>query len=112
MIIALPLDGDTLSSHFGHCHAFALAHVQADTKKIEKIEIVTAPPHEPGVLPQWLANKGAHAVICGGIGPRAVDLLSQNGIKVVMGAPVDTPDALVQAFLNGTLQTGANSCDH
>jgi ATP-binding protein involved in chromosome partitioning len=41
-----------------------------------------------------------------------VALFNQKGIEVVSGAPVETPQTLVAAFLEGSLQTGQNLCDH
>jgi hypothetical protein len=37
---------------------------------------------------------------------------AQNGVKVVVGATVDTPENLVTAYLAGSLVSGANICDH
>jgi len=46
------------------------------------------------------------------MGARAIDLFAQNGIKVITGAPVMTPEELIQQYLNDRLETGANVCDH
>jgi predicted Fe-Mo cluster-binding NifX family protein len=46
------------------------------------------------------------------MGQRAQQLFTQNQIEVVVGAPVDTPENLVSAYLNKTLQSGENICDH
>ena len=35
-----------------------------------------------------------------------------EGIKVVVGAPSDTPESLIQDYLEGTLVTASNLCDH
>jgi ATP-binding protein involved in chromosome partitioning len=43
------------------------------------------------------------------MGQRAQGLFAQNGIAVVVGAP---PEKIVSLFLEGTLVTGENSCDH
>jgi predicted Fe-Mo cluster-binding NifX family protein len=37
---------------------------------------------------------------------------AQNGIKVVVGAPGDTPEQVAAEYLKGTLKTGSNVCDH
>ncbi len=37
---------------------------------------------------------------------------TQNDIKVVTGASGQTPEELVTAFLEDTLETGDNICDH
>jgi len=110
--IAIPLADGKLSMHFGHCAEFALVKVDPDTKKILGTTILPAPEHEPGLLPRWLPEQGATMVIAGGMGMRAQQLFAQNGVKVIVGAFPDTPENLVQAYLNGTLQTGDNACDH
>jgi len=51
-------------------------------------------------------------IIAGGMGYRAQQLFAQNGIKVVVGAPGNDPESVVSDYLNGTLQTGENPCDH
>ena len=112
MKIAIPLVDGKLSMHFGHCECFALVDVDPATKKILKREDIDAPPHEPGLLPGWLAERGANLIIAGGMGQRAQGLFTQQGIEVVVGAPAETPDALVAAYLAKTLQVGSNVCDH
>ena len=51
-------------------------------------------------------------VIAGGMGQRAQQLFVENSIKVVVGAPAETPEKLVADYLAGTLQSGTNPCDH
>ena len=70
------------------------------------------PAHEPGVLPQWLYEQGADVAIVGGMGENAQQLLRGNGIEVVMGASVDSPESLANQYLSNTLVSGANRCDH
>ena len=73
---------------------------------------MSPPPHEPGVLPRWLSEQGVTVVIAGGMGGRARDLFTNFGIRVITGAPVNTPDKIVAAFLDGSLELGENTCDH
>ena len=75
MKIAIPLAEGKLAMHFGHCASFALIEVDEQTGKIIKKEEVAAPPHQPGLLPQWLAERGATIVIAGGMGQRARSFL-------------------------------------
>ncbi|MCK7542001.1 MAG: hypothetical protein MZV63_69485 [Marinilabiliales bacterium] len=35
-------------------------------------------PHEPGLLPGWLAEKGVTDVIAGGMGQRAIGLFNSH----------------------------------
>ena len=74
--------------------------------------MLTPPPHEPGVLPKWLQEQEVGLVIAGGMGQRAQQLFAEKGIRVVVGAPVESPETLVTQYLAGTLATGENVCDH
>lgn len=112
MRIAIPLAEGRLCMHFGHCQQFALVDVDDGQKAVLDTRLVTPPPHAPGLLPKWLGEQGADVVIAGGMGSRAQALFQQDGITVVAGAPGDTPEQLAQAYLNGTLETGDNVCDH
>ena len=112
MKIAIPMAGGRLCMHFGHCEQFALVDVDETAGKPTKTTLVTPPPHEPGLLPRWLHEQGATAIIAGGMGQRAQQLFAESGIKVVVGAPADTAENLVAAYLGGTLVSGQNACDH
>jgi len=112
MIIAVPVENGKLCSHFGHCPKFTLLQIDEVTKAITDKHDIDAPAHEPGLLPAWLSDRGVNLVLCGGIGPRALDLFVQKGIEVIIGAPSEEPEALVTAHFQGTLNTSANSCDH
>ena len=112
MKIAIPVAKGRLCMHFGYCDQFALIEVDDASKTIAGTSHLTPPPHEPGLLPRWLNEQGANVIIAGGMGQRAQGLFSQNEIKVVVGAPADTPEQLATAYLNGTLETGDNVCDH
>jgi ATP-binding protein involved in chromosome partitioning len=112
MKIAIPVTQGKLSSHFGHCELFALFDVDSDDKTIQHRRILTPPNHEPGAFPRWLHEMGADVVITTGMGARAQALFTQNNIKVVVGAPSEEPERIVNAYLDGSLRTGTNICDH
>ena len=110
--VAVPVVNGKLCMHFGHCQQFAMVEADAGKKEILGVEHLDPPPHEPGVLPEWVAGQGADFVIAGGMGSRAQSLFNQHGVKVLVGASADTPENLVQSYIQGTLTTGENVCDH
>ena len=112
MRIAIPLAQGKLSLHFGHCDQFAIFDIDDNLKKVINREDAIPPGHEPGVLPRWLHENNVSVIIAGGMGQRAQQLFAQNDIKVVVGASSGTLEELVSAFLEDTLQTGDNICDH
>jgi predicted Fe-Mo cluster-binding NifX family protein len=112
MKIAIPLAEGKLAMHFGHSGSFAIVDVDPAGKKIIKREDVASPPHQPGLLPPWLAQRGANLIIAGGMGQRARDLFVAQGIQVLVGAPAESPEKIIAEYFAGTLQLGSNVCDH
>lgn len=112
MRIAIPLVNGRLSAHFGHCQEFELIDVDSDKKTILGKEMVEAPDHQPGLLPRWLSEHGANIIIAGGMGMRAQNLFAEQNITVVIGAPAEEPETIVKAYMDSSLETGENICDH
>ena len=112
MKIAIPTNKGKLCMHFGHCEVFTFVEVDEVKKEIIGKEEITPPDHVPGILPPWVAKNGAKLVIAGGMGGRAQGLFEQAGVKVIVGAPSDTPETLAKAFMDDKLVTGENACDH
>ena len=111
MKIAIPLVEGNLSMHFGHCDQFAVMDVN-EKGTVTNREDLTPPPHEPGVLPAWLHSLGVTHIIAGGMGSRAQSLFASNDIKVIVGAPSESPEELASMCAVGTLVSGGNVCDH
>jgi predicted Fe-Mo cluster-binding NifX family protein len=111
-VIAIPVAGGHLCTHFGHCEQFTLLEVDTDEKKVLSSRQMDPPPHEPGLLPRWLHEQGVDLVIAGGMGRRAQGIFAEQGIEVLVGAPADSPDNLARSYLDGTLRPGENVCDH
>lgn len=110
MRFAVPTNERKLCQHFGHCEAFAIMEVE--NGKVVSETYVDAPAHEPGLLPKWLGEKGVQYIIAGGMGSRAQGLFAERGINVITGAQAEDPRQAVELFLQGSLETGVNTCDH
>jgi len=112
MKIAIPTANGQLCTHFGHCQKFALINIDPGTRKIISKEEAIPPPHEPGVLPRWLKEAGVATIICGGMGQRAQNFFQQYGIEVMVGVSPDSPEKIVENYMDGILVAGENVCDH
>lgn len=112
MRIAIPMNGNRLDLHFGHCSKFGLFDVATDTQTVTSSEEVAAPEHQHGLLPSWLKEHGVTFVIAGGMGAHARSLLTEASIDVITGAPAEAASVLVRRFLDGTLKTEERFCDH
>ena len=112
MKIAIPTIKSELCMHFGHCEVFTILDVDTVTGKILTTNTEVPPPHEPGLLPKWLGEKGVDVIIAGGMGSRAQQLFAANNVKVIAGVSTGKPEDIVKLYLNNSLITGANTCDH
>lgn len=108
---AIPTENGLLCAHFGHCEEFTLVEAGDGGEPAVK-EVCDAPPHEPGLLPRWLADKGVNTVIAGGMGARAQQIFAESGVKVLCGAPPLEPLQVVKRYLEGNLELSDNVCDH
>jgi len=108
--IAIPLEDGILSSHFGHSQQFAI--VETLDGKIVNEKLLVPPPHEPGIIPAWLAQHDVTDIIAGGIGHKAIELFHNQNINVFVGAQKKAYQELASELVNGTLVAGANYCDH
>jgi predicted Fe-Mo cluster-binding NifX family protein len=109
MKVAIAVDGDQVSPHFGRCELYQVATI-ADGRVQEQYE-VHSPRHEPGRLPRLLHQHGVECVVAGGMGPRAQAMFADFGIRVVAGVGGPVQEALARVA-DGTLAPGDSSCDH
>jgi len=100
-----------ISQHFGRCPYYLIVDVDGD--EIVKTDTVANPyysQHSPGMVPKFIQEQGAHVLISGGIGPRAIDMFASLGIEVVSGTAGNAGDT-IQAYLKGEV-SGAEGCGH
>jgi predicted Fe-Mo cluster-binding NifX family protein len=109
MKIAIAKDGNSVSEHFGHCERYGIYIVKESI--IYKQDDLMSPGHEPGRLPVFLAEHDVTHVIAGGMGPRAVDLFTQNGIAVMLGISGNV-DIVAQDLIAGKITPGGSTCHH
>lgn len=106
-IIAVATENGHIAEHFGHCDGFTLFSVE--NKQITAENFVASPPHKPGLLPVFLKEHGASAIIAGGMGSGAIDLFRENEIEVIIGTRGDLKEA-AQAYVNGDLISTEEAC--
>jgi predicted Fe-Mo cluster-binding NifX family protein len=108
--LAFPTDGGKLSQHFGHSREFYFFEIE--NNKIVKKYTIEPPAHAEGTIPRWLAAEKVTDLLVGGIGPKAVEILSAAGINVFVSVEVDIADNLALDFISGDLKFGQNYCSH
>jgi predicted Fe-Mo cluster-binding NifX family protein len=109
MKVCIAKDGNSVTEHFGHCEGFAVFTIE-DGKVVDRKDI-PSPGHQPGALPALLKEEGVNAVISGGLGPKAADIFCQHGIEVYLGVTGELEE-VIETFVRGELEEGANVCHH
>lgn len=109
MKIAVPYDNGNVFQHFGRTEAFKYYQVTDGVVTAGEVISTNGIGHE--ALADVLAENGADAVICGGLGSGAMNALTAAGIQVISGAQGSTNEA-VQSFLRGELTSSEVNCNH
>lgn len=96
--------------HFGRCPFYVFITVDENNNavKVESVENPFFNGHEPGVVPQFIADQNADVIIAGGMGPRAIEWFNQLGVKAVTSSAPTAGD-LLNKYLADEI-TGAESC--
>ncbi|MBQ7701741.1 MAG: NifB/NifX family molybdenum-iron cluster-binding protein [Candidatus Methanomethylophilaceae archaeon] len=106
--IAVTYENGEVFQHFGRTQQFKV--YQIEDGKVVSSEVIDNGGFGHGSLAGYLRSKGVTALICGGIGAGARNMLGSEGITVYPGASGDV-DKNVDAFIEGRLQYDpATSC--
>ncbi len=109
LLIAVPSEhpgglGSAVGAHFGHCDLYTL--VSVEDGQIRDVDVVPNVPHQQGgcMAPvQYLASKGVHRLIAGGMGLRPLMGFNQVGIEVYYGGQAQTVGEAVASAIEGRL---------
>lgn len=111
MKIAVPTTSDgMIDSHFGHCDYFSI-YAADENNNITCVEVLRAPEQcgcKSGIAFE-LRQKGVMVMLAGSMGPGAVNVLNNNGIKVVRGCTGSAPEA-IKLYLSGHLYDSGEAC--
>lgn len=98
-----------VSPHFGRCPYYVL--VDLEGTEVQRVAVVENPfygQHQPGQVPHFIQSQGAHVMITGGMGGRAISFFQEYGIEPITGA-FGTVRMALEAYLGGRL-SGAQAC--
>jgi len=101
--IAIPMTDGKFSEHFGAAKAFLIFEGDRKTQRLCRREVLGAPEHKPGSLPKWLEEQKVDALVSSAIGERALIMLADAGIEVLLAEGDSDPEALATSCLSGKL---------
>ena len=106
MKVCIPTVGDKglddiVGEHFGRVPTYTI--VNLDTDEVKVVPNISHHMGGQGNPPEIMVREGVNAMICHGLGRRAIAMFEEFGIDVYIGASGTVKDA-VEAFKQGTLQ--------
>lgn len=112
MKIALPLtESDAFSAHYGASAKFVVFDVDRASRTIRRRTVVVPQESEPCQWPQLLRAAGVELLLTGGMGWGARQRMAEHGVEVLLGVPAVSPEAVLEAWMEGRLEAGRNACD-
>jgi len=104
MRIAIPTNGkrgldDLVAEHFGRAGTYTIV----DGADVEVMENTSSHMGGTGFPPELLVGAGVQAIICAGLGKRAVRMFIDKGIAVFCGAQGTVSQALA-SYRDGSLE--------
>jgi predicted Fe-Mo cluster-binding NifX family protein len=101
--VAIPVINNMLSEYFGQCSHYEIYESDGRTAVWTK----TAMPYEMSVtqLPGWLEEQGITDVIAFRVNPAVIHLFASRKVNLFVGVPVDTPQKLIESYLQGKLES-------
>lgn len=109
MKIAVTYENGNVFQHFGKTQNFKVYEVEEGQIMKASVTGTDGAGHE--ALAGFLSEAGVSVLLCGGIGPGAMNALSEEGIEVVSGVSGDADEAC-EAYLAGNLRSQGTTCDH
>lgn len=112
MKLAVPTRSNVVDDHFGHCKAYTIITVDANSK-IEKTELLPSPQGCgcKSNIAAVLKEKGVGVMLAGNMGNGALNILKNKGIDVYRGCSGNVPQ-LVTSFLQGNIGDSGEGCHH
>lgn len=107
MRVAISTDREFVSEHFGRCPSFTV--VDIEDGRVRSTMVLENPGHQPGVIPQFLHQKGVNCIVAGGMGMRARGFFDEVGIQTILGVTGKIDD-VIRRLQSGTLEGGESLC--
>jgi predicted Fe-Mo cluster-binding NifX family protein len=101
--IAIPIFNSMLSNNFEDCSYYLIYGINLG--KIQDETIRVNAQDENLKIDEWIAKWKITDVIANGISNHSISYFSETKINLFIGVDINTPDELIEDYLNGTLKS-------
>ena len=101
--VAIPVIEGQLSQYFGQCSHYLVYEIEGNHIIFKQLEV----PFFDDLtdLADWAARQGITDIIAYKIDQRIISRFISNKINLFLGVRSDTPQALIEDYLNGRLKS-------
>lgn len=107
--VAIPIVDNQLSEYFGTCNYYEIFEIgkNISDRKTELMPVGVAISELPG----WLENQGITDVIAYKVNREIIKLFASKKVNLFVGIPIDTPENLIDHYLQGKLESDKKIID-
>jgi len=100
--VAIPVVKGKLSEYFENCTYCEIFETEGDGVKSNETE---TPPADISKLPQWAIQHGVTDIVSHKLNRNIIKLFTKEKINLYLGIKIDTPEKLIESYLEGTLKS-------
>lgn len=104
--VAIPITNNQLSEYFGGCHHYEIFEIEKGVTGKQSASLPEGIVLEE--LPNWLQKQGITDVIAYKVNREIISLFASKKLNLFIGIPINTPENLIEDYLNGTLTSDKN----
>lgn len=108
--VAVTYENGNIFQHFGHTENFKIYDIE--NNEIKESIVVSTNGQGHGALGNFLVENNIDAIICGGIGGGAQQVLSAAGIKIHAGVIGSADEAVAQLIAGSLVYQKEANCSH
>ncbi|NLA24364.1 MAG: hypothetical protein GX879_05295 [Bacteroidales bacterium] len=106
--IAIPIDEGNLGCQLGNCNQFMIYEIDSTKSNLVKSRVLEHNSKNKNDLLNWFAEIKISDLISHHIDKELAQFLLENKINVFVGIPLQTPEALLNAYIEGSLVSNEN----
>uniref|UniRef100_UPI003216AF9A NifB/NifX family molybdenum-iron cluster-binding protein n=1 Tax=uncultured Draconibacterium sp. TaxID=1573823 RepID=UPI003216AF9A len=104
--IAIPISENKLSEYFGGCSYYEIFEIE--NGKVHHRAMEMPDVSDISELPAWLEQKHITDVIVYKVNKNIISLFASKKVNLFVGVPQNTSDKLIDAYINGELESDKN----
>lgn len=104
--VAIPISKNEQSEFFGECDRYEIFEIEKETIKRKLLEVPLN--MDRSGLPKWLKSEGVSDVIAYKVDKKIIALFAANKVNLFVGVAKNSPQNLIEAYLQGTLESDKN----